>query len=199
MERAVSRPNMLAAYKRVRENKGSPGIDGMTVEDLPAWLRENWDGIREQLLSGTNRPQAIRRQTIPKAGGGERELGIPTVLDRFNQQALLQVLQPIFDATFSDHSYGFRPGRSAHQAVRRAQQYVQEGRRWVVDVDLARFFDRVNHDILMERLSRRIEDKRVLRLIRRYLEAGVGPEVLGVFLLDCPGKEGPAPCSEEGP
>ncbi|MEW6490845.1 MAG: group II intron reverse transcriptase/maturase [Thermodesulfobacteriota bacterium] len=173
MERAVSRPNMVAAFKRVKENKGSPGIDGMTVEDLPVWLQENWEGIREQLLSGTYRPQAIRRQTIPKTGGGERELGIPTVLDRLIQQALLQVLQPIFDPTFSDHSYGFRPGRSAHQAVRRAQQYVQEGRRWVVDVDLARFFDRVNHDILMERLSRRTGDKRVLRLIRRYLEAGV--------------------------
>jgi group II intron reverse transcriptase/maturase len=173
MERAVSRPNMLAAYKRVKENKGSPGIDGMTVEDLPVWLQENWEGIREQLLAGTYRPQAIRRQTIAKTGGGERELGIPTVLDRLIQQALLQVLQPIFDPTFSDHSYGFRPGRSAHQAVRRAQQYVQEVRRWVVDVDLARFFDRVNHDILMERLSRRIGDKRVLRLIRRFLEAGV--------------------------
>jgi group II intron reverse transcriptase/maturase len=173
MERVVSRPNMLAAYKRVKENKGSPGIDGMTVEDLPAWLQENWEEIREQLLSGTYRPQAIRRQTIPKAGGGERELGIPTVLDRLIQQALLQVLQPIFDPTFSDHSYGFRPGRSAHQAIRRARQYVQAGRRWVVDVDLARFFDRVNHDILMERLSRRIEDKRVLRLVRRYLGAGV--------------------------
>jgi len=173
MERAVSRANMLAAFKRVKENKGSPGIDGMTVEDLPVWLQQNWEGIREQLLAGTYRPGAIRRQAIPKTGGGERELGIPTVLDRLIQQALLQVLQPIFDPTFSDHSYGFRPGRSAHQAVRRAQQYVQEGRRWVVDVDLARFFDRVNHDILMERLSRRIGDKRVQRLIRRYLEAGV--------------------------
>jgi len=173
MERVVSRPNMRAAYKRVKENKGSPGTDGMTVEDLPVWLQENWEEIREKLLSGTYRPQAVRRQTIPKTGGGERELGIPTVLDRLIQQALLQVLQPIFDPTFSDHSYGFRPGRSAHQAVRRAQQYVQSGRRWVVDVDLARFFDRVNHDILMERLSRRIGDKRVLRLIRRYLEAGV--------------------------
>ncbi|MCC7143637.1 MAG: group II intron reverse transcriptase/maturase [Candidatus Eisenbacteria bacterium] len=173
MERAVSRPNMLAAYKRVRENKGSPGIDGMTVEALPAWLQEHWAGVREQLLLGTYQPQPVKRQLIPKAGGGERELGIPTVVDRLIQQALLQVLQPIFDPTFSDHSYGFRPGRRAHDAVRRAQRYVQEGRRWVVDVDLEKFFDRVNHDLLMGRLAKRIEDKRVLRLIRRYLEAGV--------------------------
>ncbi len=173
MERAVSRPNMLAAYKRVRENKGSPGIDGMTVEALPAWLQEHWAGVREQLLAGTYRPQPVKRQLIPKAGGGERELGIPTVVDRLIQQALLQVLQPIFDPTFSDHSYGFRPGRRAHDAVRHAQGYVQEGRRWVVDVDLEKFFDRVNHDILMGRLAKRIEDRRVLRLVRRYLEAGV--------------------------
>jgi group II intron reverse transcriptase/maturase len=173
MERAVSRSNMRAAYKRVRENKGSPGIDGMTVEELPSWLREHWEGVREQLLAGTYHPEPVRRHLIPKAGGGERELGIPTVLDRLIQQALLQVLQPIFDPTFSDHSYGFRPGRRAHDAVRRAQGYVQGGRRWVVDVDLEKFFDRVNHDILMGRLSKRVEDKRVLRLIRRYLGAGV--------------------------
>lgn len=173
MERVVSRSNMRAAYKRVRENKGSPGIDGMTVEELPNWLWEYWEGVREQLLMGTYRPRPVRRQIIPKAGGGERELGIPTVLDRLIQHALLQVLQPIFDPTFSDHSYGFRPGRRAHDAVRRAQKYAQEGRRWVVDVDLEKFFDRVNHDILMGRLSKRVEDKRVLRLIRRYLEAGV--------------------------
>jgi RNA-directed DNA polymerase len=173
MERVVNRPNMLAAYKRVRDNKGGPGIDGMTVDELPVWLQEHWTGVREQLLSGTYRPQPVKRQTIPKAGGGERELGIPTVVDRLIQQALLQVLQPIFDPTFSDHSYGFRPGRRAHDAVRRAQRYVQEGRRWVVDVDLEKFFDRVNHDILMGRLAKRIEDRRVLRLARRYLEAGV--------------------------
>jgi group II intron reverse transcriptase/maturase len=143
------------------------------VEDLATWLQSNWEGVREQLLAGTYQPTAVRRQTIPKPGGGERELGIPTVLDRLIQQALLQVLQPIFDRTFSEHSYGFRPGRRAHDAVRRAQRYVQEGRRWVVDVDLERFFDRVNWDILMGRLSKRIGDKRVLRLIRRYLEAGV--------------------------
>ncbi len=173
MERVVSRPNMLAAYKRVRENKGSPGIDGVTVEQLPEWSRENWERVRGELLAGTYQPSLVRRQTIPKTGGGERELGIPTVPDRLIQQALLQVLQPIFDPTFSDHSYGFRPGRRAHDAVRRAQGYVQEGRRWVVDVDLERFFDRVNWDVLMGKLAKRIEDKRVLRLIRGYLEAGV--------------------------
>ena len=173
MERALSRPNLLAAYKRVRKNKGSPGIDGLRVEDLPEWLAANWEGTRRELLAGTYRPSPVRRQMIPKPGGGERELGIPTVLDRLIQQALLQVLQPIFDPTFSDHSYGFRPGRRAHDAVRRAQGYVQEGRRWVVDVDLEKFFDRVHHDILMGRLAKRIGDRRVLRLIRRYLEAGV--------------------------
>jgi len=173
MERVVSRPNMVAAYKRVKENKGSPGIDGVTVEELPEWLRGNWERVREELLRGTYRPQPVRRHLIPKPGGGQRELGIPTVLDRLIQQALLQVLQPMFDPTFSDHSYGFRPGRRAHEAVRRAQGYVQAGRRWVVDVDLERFFDRVNHDILMGRLAKRVEDTRVLRLIRRYLEAGV--------------------------
>lgn len=173
MERVVSRPNMLAAYKRVRENKGSPGIDGVTVEQLPAWLKENWSRVRKELLAGTYRPSLVRRQMIPKTGGGERELGIPTVPDRLIQQSLLQVLQPIFDPIFSDHSYGFRPGRRAHDAVRRAQGYVQAGRRWVVDVDLERFFDRVNWDVLMGKLAKRIEDKRVLRVIRRYLEAGV--------------------------
>jgi len=173
MERVVSRPNMLAAYKRVRANKGSPGIDGVTVEQLPAWLKENWERVREGLLAGTYQPTAVRRQLIAKAGGGERELGIPTVPDRLIQQALLQVLQPIFDPTFSDHSYGFRPGRRAHDAVRRAQRYVQAGRRWVVDVDLERFFDRVNWDVLMGKLAKRIGDQRVLRVIRGYLAAGV--------------------------
>lgn len=173
MERVVSRPNLLAAFKRVRENKGSPGIDGVTVEQLPEWSRENWARVRAELLAGTYQPSLVRRQLIPKTGGGERELGIPTVPDRLIQQALLQILQPMFDPTFSDHSYGFRPGRRAHDAVRRAQGYVQAGRRWVVDVDLEKFFDRVNHDLLMGKLSKRIEDKRVLRLIRGYLEAGV--------------------------
>jgi RNA-directed DNA polymerase len=173
MERVVERENCLRALKRVRKNKGSPGIDGMRVEELPEYLRENWERIRAELLAGSYRPAAVRRHEIPKSGGGVRQLGIPTVLDRFIQQAILQVLQPIFDPTFSEHSYGFRPGRSAHQAVCRAQRYVQSGRRWVVDVDLEKFFDRVNHDVLMGRLAKRLEDKRLLRIIRRYLEAGI--------------------------
>lgn len=173
MEEVVERANLKAALKRVRQNKGGPGIDAMTVGELPDYLKREWERIRGELLSGTYQPQPVKRQTIPKAGGGERELGIPTVLDRFIQQALLQVLQPRFDPDFSDHSYGFRPKRRAHQAIGRAQSYVQGGRRVVVDVDLAKFFDRANHDIVMERVSRKIADKRVLRLIRRYLEAGV--------------------------
>lgn len=173
MEVALARHNLQAALKRVKQNKGSPGIDGMTVEDLPDHLRVHWPSLREQLLAGTYQPQPVRRHRIPKSGGGERELGIPTVLDRFIQQALLQVLQPRFDPTFSEHSHGFRPRRSAHDAVREAKRYVQQGRRWVVDVDLEAFFDRVNHDVLMGRLAKRIEDRRVLGLIRRYLNAGV--------------------------
>ena len=173
MERVVERVNALAALKRVKQNRGSPGVDGMTVEDLTPYLAAHWETIREQLLAGNYQPQPVRRHEIPKPGGGTRQLGIPTVLDRFIQQCLLQVLQPQIDPTFSEHSYGFRPGRSAHQAVRAAQQYIQSGRRWVADVDLAKFFDRVNHDVLMERMSRRIADRRVLRLIRRYLVAGV--------------------------
>jgi RNA-directed DNA polymerase len=173
MEKACERQNLRAALKRVRQNAGSSGIDGMTVEQLPDHLRVHWLRLREELLAGRYQPQPVKRVTIPKPGGGERELGIPTVLDRFIQQALLQVLQPLFDPTFSDASYGFRPGRSAHDAVRRAQAYVQEGRGFVVDIDLEKFFDRVNHDILMGRLSKRIADSRVLRLIRRYLNAGV--------------------------
>ena len=173
MERVLARPNMLAALKRVRKNKGSPGIDGMTVEELPGWLREYWPRVREELFAGTYRPQLVKRRLIPKTGGGKRALGIPTVLDRLIQQAILQVLQPRFDPTFSQHSHGFRPGRRAHDAVREAQQYVQAGRRWVVDVDLKSFFDRVNHDVLMGMLAKRIADKTVLGLIRRYLEAGV--------------------------
>lgn len=173
MERVVERENCLAAFKRVRKNKGSPGIDGMRVDDLPAYLRKNWERIRASLLDGSYRPTAVKRQEIPKSGGGVRQLGIPTVLDRFIQQAILQVLQPIFDPTFSEHSYGFRPGRKAHDAVCQAQRYIQSGRRWVVDVDLEKFFDRVNHDVLMSRLEKRIGDRRLLRVIRRYLEAGI--------------------------
>jgi RNA-directed DNA polymerase len=173
MEEVVQPANLKAALRRVKQNKGSAGTDGMTVEELPGFLWANWQRLREDLLAGRYQPQPVKRHVIPKPGGGERELGIPTVVDRFIQQAMLQVLQPRFDPTFSDHSYGFRPGRRAHDAVRRAQQYVQEGRRWVVDVDLAKFFDRVNHDVLMGRLERRIADRRMLRLIRRYLEAGI--------------------------
>lgn len=173
MERVCERANLQAALKRVRKNKGSAGIDGMTVDELPDYLREHWPELRERLLAGTYQPSPVRRHAIPKSGGGVRELGIPTVVDRFVQQAILQVLGPRFDPTFSQHSYGFRPGRSAHDAVVQAQRYVNEGRRTVVDVDLERFFDRVNHDVLMGRLEKRIEDKRLLGLIRRYLEAGM--------------------------
>jgi RNA-directed DNA polymerase len=173
MEEVVERANAIEALKRVKKNKGSPGIDGMTVVELPAHLKTHWEALREQLLAGTYQPSAVRQQEIPKSGGGVRKLGIPTVVDRFIQQAVLQVLQPRFDPTFSRHSYGYRPGRSAHQAVCAAQTYLQEGRRWMVDVDLEAFFDRVNHDILMARLAARIADKRMLGLIRRYLEAGI--------------------------
>jgi group II intron reverse transcriptase/maturase len=173
MELVCERQNLQAALKRVRKNKGSPGIDGMTVEELSAHLRAHWSVLREQLLSGTYRPTQVKRQLIPKSGGGMRELGIPTVLDRFIQQAVLQVLQPRFDPSFSQHSHGFRPGKRAHDAIVEAQQYIQNGRRFVVDVDLEKFFDRVNHDVLMGRLARRIEDRRLLGLIRRYLEAGI--------------------------
>ena len=173
MEQVVERGNAKAALRRVKQNHGSPGIDGMTVGELPAHLVMHWEGLREQLLIGTYQPQPVKRQAIPKAGGGVRELGIPTALDRFIQQCILQVLQPRFDPTFSEHSFGFRPGRRAHDAVREAQRYIQEGRRWVVDVDLEKFFDRVNHDVLMGRLAQRIADKRMLGLIRRYLEAGI--------------------------
>lgn len=173
MALVVERNNVEAALRRVKSNKGSPGIDGMTVEELPRHLAKHWPLLREQLLTGTYLPKPVRRQAIPKSGGGVRELGIPTALDRFIQQCVLQVLQPRFDASFSQHSYGFRPGRSAHDAVNAAYAYVTQGRHWVVDVDLEKFFDRVNHDLLMGRLAKRIEDRRLLKLIRRYLEAGI--------------------------
>ena len=172
MERVVERTNMQAALKRVKQNKGGPGVDGMTVKELDAHLIETWQTTREQLLAGSYQPRPVKRQEIPKAGGGVRELGIPCVLDRMIQQAILQVLQPIFDPTFSEHSHGFRPGRRAHDAVCAAQRYIQSGKQWVVDVDLEKFFDRVNHDVLMGKLEKRICDKRMLGLIRRYLEAG---------------------------
>ncbi len=173
IEELVEPANVKAALERVRKNKGAPGIDGMRVEELGDWVWANWPRLREELLSGRYQPQPVRKCTIQKPEGGERVLGIPTVVDRFIQQGLVQVLQPRFDPTFSESSYGFRPGRRAHDAIRRAQQYIQEGREWVVDIDLEKFFDRVNHDILMGRLAKRIEDRRVLGLIRRFLEAGL--------------------------
>ncbi|HZH02217.1 MAG TPA: group II intron reverse transcriptase/maturase [Myxococcaceae bacterium] len=173
MERIVERGNVKLALKRVRQNKGSPGVDGMTVDELPAYLNENWEALRGELLAGTYQPKAVREQEIPKSGGGVRKLGIPTVLDRLVQQTILQVLQPRLDPTFSESSHGFRPGRSAHDAVRAAQKYIQDGKRWVVDVDLEKFFDRVNHDVLMGKLGKRFEDKRLLGLVRRYLNAGM--------------------------
>jgi RNA-directed DNA polymerase len=164
---------MAAAWKRVKANKGSAGVDGMTIEQASEHLKTSWPQIRKELLNETYRPQTVRRVEIPKPGGGIRELGVGAVVDRLIQQALLQVLQPLIDPTFSKSSYGFRPGRSAHDAVLAAQQYAQDGFRVVVDVDLEKFFDLVNHDILMDRLAKRIADKAVLRLIRKYLQAGV--------------------------
>ena len=172
MERVVERPNLLRALGRVKANGGSPGIDGMTVEKLPGYLQQHWPTLRTSLLAGTYRPRAVKRVEIAKPGGGVRKLGIPTVLDRFLQPALLQVLQPEWDKTFSEGSYGFRPGRSAHQAIARAQAYLEEGYRWVVDLDLEKFFDRVNHDKLMSLVKERVKDRRVLQLIERYLKAG---------------------------
>lgn len=173
LAQALAKANMEAAWKRVKSNRGSAGVDGLSIAETADYLRAHWPRIRESLLDGSYRPLPVRRVQIPKPDGGVRELGIPTVTDRLIQQALLQVLQRIIDPTFSEHSYGFRPGRRAHDAVLDAQRYVQDGYRVVVDVDLEKFFDRVNHDILMERLARRIDDKAVLRLIRRYLEAGI--------------------------
>lgn len=174
MEEVVERGNLLDALKRVKRNRGSPGIDGMTVHELDAHLEIYWPDIRKQLMEGTYRPQPVRRVEIPKPnGGGVRKLGIPSVLDRLVQQMLLQVLQKRLDPTFSEHSYGFRPGRSAHQAIAKSQGYIKEGRQWVVDMDLEKFFDRVNHDRLMDLLSKRVEDKQVLKLVRAFLNAGV--------------------------
>ena len=173
MEEVCERENVNKALRRVRSNQGSPGNDGMTVDKLRDCLIEHWPAIREQLIGGKYQPSAVKRVTIPKPHGGERKLGIPTVLDRFIQQAILQVLQPIWDSTFSDRSYGFRPGRSAHQAVAKAQEYIGQGKAVVVDMDLEKFFDRVNHDILMSRIARKVADKRLLKLIRAYLTAGV--------------------------
>lgn len=173
MEEVCDRENLKQALRRVKANKGSPGIDGMKVGELSSYLKQHWPAIREQLLSGTYQPQPVRRVEIAKPDGGMRKLGIPTVLDRFIQQAVMQVLQGRWDRTFSEHSHGFRPRRSAHQAVAKAQQYIAAGHRWVVDLDLEKFFDRVNHDRLMATIARRVNDKRMLKLIRAFLESGV--------------------------
>src|SRR6266850_7107748 len=173
MEEVCDRENLVRAWKRVRQNKGSPGVDGMTIDDAQSYLREHWPSIRAQLLKGTYQPRPVKRVEIPKPDGGVRKLGVPCVVDRLIQQALLQVLQKRWDPTFSKHSYGFRPGRSAHQAVAQAQQYIATGYSVVVDLDLEKFFDRVNHDSLMARVAARATDKRVLKLIRAFLKAGV--------------------------
>jgi len=172
-EAVFARANMLTALKRVESNKGAAGIDGMEVEELPDYLKAHWLEVRETLESGKYRPSPVRRVEIPKPDGGVRQLGIPTVQDRLIQQAIAQVISPIFEGEFSPHSYGFRPGRSAHQAVQKSQEYIREGYDWVVDIDLEKFFDRVNHDMLMARVARVVKDKRVLKLIRAYLESGV--------------------------
>lgn len=173
MEEVCERGNLWKALKRVQANKGAPGVDGMTVRQLPKYLKRHWPKIREQLLTGIYRPQPVKRVEIPKPDGGVRKLGIPTALDRFIQQAVLQILQERWDRTFSEQSYGFRPGRSAHQAVAQAQAYIAEGYGYTVDIDLEKFFDRVNHDMLMGRVAKRVEDKCLLRLIRAFLDAGI--------------------------
>jgi len=178
MEQVVERSNMWLAYRRVVANKGAAGVDAMAVTELKDWLKGHWPSVRKALLDGSYLPQPVRRVDIPKPDGGVRTLGVPTVVDRLIQQALHQVLSPVFEKGFHERSYGFRPGRNAQQAVRQAQQYVREGRRWVVDLDIEKFFDRVNHDVLMARVARRVGDERLLKLIRRYLEAGMMTEGL---------------------
>ncbi|QSF46594.1 group II intron reverse transcriptase/maturase [Paenibacillus tianjinensis] len=173
LERMLEGDNLRLAYKRVVQNGGAPGVDNVTVANLQAYLKTHWESVKAELLAGAYRPASVKRVEIPKPGGGVRLLGIPTVMDRFLQQALLQVMNPIFDAEFSWYSYGFRPGKSAHDAVKQAQRYIQSGLRWVIDLDLEKFFDRINHDMLMARVARKVTDKRVLILIRAYLNAGV--------------------------
>jgi RNA-directed DNA polymerase len=172
-EQMFSRDNLMRVLKRVQSNGGAPGVDGMTVEELPDHLRAHWPSIREKLEAGRYEPSPVKRVEIPKPGKGRRQLGIPTVQDRFIQQAMHQVLSPQFEPTFSEHSYGFRPGRSAHEAVKAARAHVEAGYRWVVDIDMERFFDTVNHDRLMARMKAVVKDKRVLRLVNAYLKAGV--------------------------
>jgi RNA-directed DNA polymerase len=173
IEIMLGRANMEAAYRKVVSNKGAPGVDGMTTEDLKTYLQTDWIRIKEELLTGRYKPKPVKQVEIPKPDGGVRKLGIPTVIDRLIQQAIHQILNPIFDPNFSESSYGFRPGRGAHQAVLKAREYIAEGRRWVVDLDLEKFFDRVNHDILMSRVARKVKDKRILLLIRKYLQGGI--------------------------
>src|SRR4030067_197 len=173
IERMVERKNMKKAYDHVMRNKGAAGIDNMPVESLKTYLQEKWPEIKEQLVKGEYKPRPVRRVEIHTPGGGERLLGIPTVLDRLIQQSIYQILSPIFEPTFSDNSYGFRPERNAHQAIKRAKEYQTEGKKWVMDMDLAKFFDEVNHDILMSKVAKRVKDKKLLLLIRRYLQAGV--------------------------
>ena len=172
MERICARDNVMKAWQRVRANGGSPGVDSRSIDDTAAFLQEHWSRIRDQVLQGTYQPQPVKRVTVPKPGGGFRNLGIPTVLDRLIQQAILQVLQPQWDPTFSEYSFGFRPGHSAHQAVAQVQAYVAEGYGWTVDIDLEKFFDQVNQDMVMGRVAKRISDKRLLKLLRSFLKAG---------------------------
>jgi RNA-directed DNA polymerase len=178
MERVVERSNLRLAYQRVVENKGAPGIDGLAIPQFKDWLKMHWPSVKKALLEGRYLPRPVRGVDIPKPSGGVRTLGVPTLVDRLIQQGLHQVLQPLFEPTFSDSSFGFRPRRGAHQAVRQAQEYIRAGKRWVVDIDLEKFFDRVNHDVLMARVARQVSDARVLRLIRRFLQAGMMSEGL---------------------